>query len=162
MHKKIIKTFAVVMTFTLMFTNSVFANAPILNDKMPSSDLGKYLVHYNALSAQRAYYITNDKKDNTFIISDDSDDNDDDKKDDSDFVLSLLEMNLKDYKSELKNGEDLRSLLEKNQITDAFDNHAYVEYKNILLNAVESGSISSSEMDNILENYVFAIERLNG
>ncbi len=68
-------------------------------------------------------------------------------------VLSLLNMNIDQYKNELKNGEDLHSLLEKSNLKNDFLNSAYHEYKQILENAVQSGSITLSEMDTLLNNY---------
>ncbi len=68
-------------------------------------------------------------------------------------VLTLLNMNVADYKNQLKNGEELYSLLDKANAKPQYLDAAYLEYKQILENAVEGNAITSDEMQNLLSTY---------
>lgn len=70
------------------------------------------------------------------------------------YVLSLLNMNKEQYREELRNGENLRTLLEKNGVTDEFDQSALSSYKNALNVAVTNNAITIDEMNQLLTTYV--------
>lgn len=117
----------------------------------------------NVIRASSAYSVVSDKKNKLTVIINDDEDNDDDdsEKTDDDILLSLVDMNLCEYKQELKAGANLRTLLEENQVADSFDNKGYNDYKNILQTAVNNGAISLDEMNHILNNYVDTLELIN-
>lgn len=70
------------------------------------------------------------------------------------YVLSLLNMDKEQYREELRNGENLRTLLEKNGVTDEFDQSALSSYKNALNVAVTNNAITIDEMNQLLTTYV--------
>lgn len=117
----------------------------------------------NAIRDSSTYSVISDKKNKlAIVVNDDDEDKDDDSNEtDDDILLALVDMNLSDYKQELKAGANLRTLLDENQVSDSFDNKVYNDYKNILQNAVNNGAISLDEMNSILNNYVNTLELIN-
>lgn len=79
---------------------------------------------------------------------------------DEDYILKLLNMSYDEYKNELKRGESLQSLLEKNNVTKIYNDRKYLEYANILENAVKNNAISQDEMYKLLNDYIKNIEAI--
>lgn len=69
-------------------------------------------------------------------------------------VLHLLNTTYKGYKHQLQKGETLQSILEKNNSSDNYKVLKYIEYEQILQNAVTNNTLTQTEKDNLLCDYI--------
>ncbi len=160
MAKKPAKIIASILVSTIIVSNSLFvyANDNVVAvhfllcdtiEKESDTDLRDYVVRANFVRPQIS--LNDDKNKYKVVVSDKEKKNDDD---DLDFTLNLLNMDLKQYKQELRNGEDLRSLLVKHEVAEQYDNKAFATYKATLAKAVENNAITELEMNELLVKYI--------
>ncbi len=173
MAKKSTKLLASLLVSTIIISNTLFVYANdnvvalhfllcdnlIEKDNDKNADFRDYVVRVNFLRPQIS--VDDDKNKYKVVSSkkEDHDDTEDEK--DTDFTLNLLNMDLKQYKQELRNGEDLRSLLTKNEVTEEYDNNAFRIYKETLQKAVETNAITLEEMNKLLEQYIINTSVVN-
>ncbi len=69
----------------------------------------------------------------------------------NDPVLDMLDMSLSEYKHQLNKGESLTSLINKANKVDDFKAYNLKEYKKIIDTAVNSGSLTSTEGENLVK-----------
>ncbi len=172
MAKKSAKLIASLLVSTIIISNTLFvyANDNVVafhfllcdtlsdNDKEKDIDLGEYAVRASFLRPQLSI---DDDKNKYKVVSSKKEKDDAEDDSDVDFTLNLLEMDLNQYKQELKNGEDLRSLLTKNEKTEEYDNKAFTIYKDILQKAVNTNAITQEEMSSLLEQYIINTSVVN-
>lgn len=168
MRKKFLRTVSSMLVATVIFTGHLSTCTTILfaDENNTNSNINSmpkdFLLHKNFASAERAFFVTNDNKNEvTVLVSKKDDENDEIDETKEEDALDILEMTLAQYKDELKTGQNFRSLLEEHQVTDLYDNKAYINYKQILSVAVENGAISESEFTTLLDSYIKNIEKIN-
>ncbi len=141
----------------LILSNSIFIYADekklidhhgIADLTVNENDHCKPKIRLNLINNRQ--FVLYDNK-NEFTIDDTENTDDNDK--DADTTLSLLNMNYNEYKNELKKGESLQTLLEKNEVTKKYNEYKYNEYKEILKNAVKNKAITQEEMDKLVKDY---------
>ncbi len=141
----------------LILSNSVFlyADEKTLLDHHSIADLTinenddcKPRIKINLIN-DRQFVLYNERNKLTIEDTDESDN----KEDDSDYTLSLLNMGYSDYKTQLKNGESLQTLLKKNDVIEKYNENKYVEYENILKNAVKNNAITDEDMTKLLADF---------
>lgn len=168
MRKNFLRTVTSMLVATVIFSSHIitcttvlFADENTINKNInPIPE--NFFLHRNFMSAERAFFVTNDNKNEvTVLVSKKNDENDDIDDENIEDALDILEMTLPQYKDELKTGQDFRSLLEEHQVTDLYDNKAYISYKEILSVALENNAITETEFTNLLDSYVKNIEKIN-
>lgn len=103
------------------------------------------------------YFVYYDDRNKYAIVETEEEDDDTNK----DYILNMLNLSYNEYKNELKRGESLQSLLEKNNATTKYNSKKYDDYISILQNAVDNNAISKDEMDKLLSDYIKNIETLS-
>ncbi len=160
MIKKSVQVATGVLLSTILFSNGIFVyandsavfeyinNITVCDKDIINNNNDKHIVIMNILRPNQIIY--NDDK-NKYLKTEEE--KDDDNNDNDNDTLGLLNMTMDEYREQLKNGENLQSLLEKNNVTEQFKSQMFENYENILETAVKNNSITKDEMYALLEKF---------